>query len=254
MAAVLQFDAMYVLEPGFCNNRIDPTQPLWYGWYPGRFYRRCHRRLGGLPPIISWYRCRLHLELWAKLAWDLGFSLNSPIASHGIRTIDNLRTHLGIQDPEILEVRPLRFPHRQVIGWMIFLFLERGRTLRNSHRLYRISRRSSGYCTFTRCKAHYWWGKLWTKPKNLSLTTQITAYTVPLSPKAILGNLHIRYSDLCQVRSFQRRRANAGRLCHLRGRYEGQARPRSVSPWSTEVWYQAGKLSVWCFPWSFQAS
>jgi hypothetical protein len=39
------------------------------------------------------------------------------LASHGVRTIENLRQHLGIDDPEILEVRAL-------ILWLyLFLFL-----------------------------------------------------------------------------------------------------------------------------------
>lgn len=115
---------------GTCSEK--PTQPSMY--------------------TIFW-AVSIALQNIAVLSLDF-----SDTASHGVRTVDNLKNHCGIQDPEILEVSVnLRaIDASQIISLFLLSFpSERGRALRKGHCKHILCRWRSRHCTSSGSQIHY---------------------------------------------------------------------------------------------------
>lgn len=93
----------------FNATNMIPLQSLRHGWHPRRLDRRCGGCMGAFQREVSQPRCNHSAQLsvctsYAALGSGLNCSAHTS-ASHGVRTVENLRIHCGIEDPEEQEVR-----------------------------------------------------------------------------------------------------------------------------------------------------
>lgn len=93
----------------FNATNMIPLQSLRHGWHPRRLDRRCGGCMGAFQGEVSQPRCNHSAQLsvctsYAALGSGLNCSAHTS-ASHGVRTVENLRIHCGIEDPEEQEVR-----------------------------------------------------------------------------------------------------------------------------------------------------
>lgn len=80
------------------------------------------------------------------------FKTLSDTASHGVRTVENLKNHCGIQDPEILKVSAnLTRDDRHILHFLS----ARGGALRKGHYNHILCRRRSRHCTSTGSQVNY---------------------------------------------------------------------------------------------------